>query len=160
MPRVLCDLSTPGVRDAVRQFLRPGTIRSILNNQAPVIRSNGLLVRDYFYIEDGAAAYLMLAEKMEALHLAGEAFNFSNEHPVSVIDVVNRVLHLMGSSLQPNVLNAPEAAHEIREQYLSAKKAHRVLGWKPLFDLDAGLRKTISWYQQYFAAGRKIFGKP
>lgn len=137
----------------------PGTIRSVLNNQAPVIRSDGMLVRDYFYIEDAAAAYLMLAEKMEALRLAGEAFNFSNENPVSVIDVVNHILRLMGSRVEPKILNAPEAAHEIRAQYLSAEKARRVLGWKPLFDLETGLRQTIHWYQQYFSAGRKVSGE-
>src|SRR5437764_3838951 len=78
----------------------PGTIRSVLRGQRPVIRSDGLNVRDYFYVEDGAAAYTLLAEKMAAdPTLRGEAFNFSNEIQVTVLDLVRRILRLMRSPL-------------------------------------------------------------
>jgi CDP-glucose 4,6-dehydratase len=129
----------------------PGTIRSILNNQRPVIRSDGQFVRDYFYVEDGAAAYMLLAEKMAAdKSLAGEAFNFSNEIQVTVLDLVNRLIQLMGSSLTPDVRN--EASHEIRHQYLSAEKARKVLGWHPLFTLEDGLAHTVKWYREFLKA--------
>jgi CDP-glucose 4,6-dehydratase len=125
----------------------PGTIRSVLRGQQPIIRSDGSYMRDYFYVEDGAAAYTLLAEKLAAeRHLAGEAFNFSNEAPIKVIDLVAKILRLMGSSLEPEVLD--EASNEIREQYLSAAKARSVLRWRPLFDLDEGLRRTIDWYER------------
>jgi CDP-glucose 4,6-dehydratase len=128
----------------------PGTIRSVLRGQRPVIRSDGSFVRDYFYIEDGAAAYMLLAEQLAARpELAGEAFNFSNETQVTVLELAERVLALMGSELTPEVRN--EASHEIRHQYLSAEKARRVLGWSPLFDLDAGMRKTVEWYREFFS---------
>jgi len=124
----------------------PGTIRSVLRGQRPIIRSDGSYMRDYFYVEDGAAAYMLLAEKLAAeRHLAGEAFNFSNEAPIRVIDLVTKILQLMGSGLEPEVLD--EASNEIREQYLSAAKARSVLRWRPLFDLDEGLRRTIDWYK-------------
>ena len=127
----------------------PGTIRSALRGQRPVIRSDGRYVRDYFYIEDGAAAYMLLAERLAgSRELAGEAFNFSNEIQVTVLELAERVLALMGADLAPDVRN--EASHEIRHQYLSAEKARRVLGWHPLFDLDEGLRRTISWYREFF----------
>jgi len=130
----------------------PGTIRSIIRGQPPVIRSDGQFVRDYFYIEDATAAYIMLAEKVAgnpALH--GEAFNFSNETPVSVLEIVERITKIMGSSLKPVILN--EASNEIREQYLSSAKARKLLKWKPLVTLDEGLSHTISWYTD-FLSGR------
>lgn len=128
----------------------PGTIRSILRGQRPVIRSDGLFVRDYFYVEDGAAAYMLLAEKLAAQpELRGEAFNFSLESQVTVLDLVNRITRIMDSSLQPEVLN--QASHEIRRQYLSAEKARRMLGWNHQYSLDEGLRRTIDWYRNYFA---------
>ncbi len=131
----------------------PGTIRSVLRGQPPVIRSDGQYVRDYFYIEDGAAAYCLLAEKLaENRRLIGEAFNFSNETPLSVIRLVERILSLMDSNLKPVILN--ETTNEIREQYLSATKARRVLGWRPVFDLDEGLKRTIAWYKEFFARGQ------
>jgi CDP-glucose 4,6-dehydratase len=126
----------------------PGTVRSILRGQRPIIRSDGLFVRDYFYVEDGAAAYMLLAEQLAANPaLRGEAFNFSNEIQVTVIDLVKKILGAMGSNLEPEIRN--EASNEIRHQYLDAAKARKVLGWSPLFDLDTGLRETIAWYREH-----------
>ncbi len=128
----------------------PGTIRSILRGQRPVIRSDGEYIRDYFYVEDGAAAYMLLAEQLAARReLKGEAFNFSNEIQVSVREIVDRVLKLMKSNLQPEILN--ETSNEIRHQYLSAEKARRMLNWKPLYNLDEALALTIEWYKDFFA---------
>ena len=130
--------------------LVPGTIRSVLRNERPIIRSDGQYVRDYFYIEDGAGAYMLLAEKLAADRtLTGHAFNFSNEVQISVIDLVRRILRLMDSSLEPEIRN--EATGEIERQYLSAEKARRLLGWTPSFSLDDGLRKTIDWYRRLLA---------
>lgn len=127
--------------------LIPGTIRSALQNEPPIIRSDGTYVRDYFYVRDAVDAYLSLAERMPAAGIAGEAFNFGNEKPVSVMDVVGTILRLMGqASLQPRVLN--EASHEIPRQYLDCSKARRLLEWSPRHGLEDGLRETIEWYRQ------------
>jgi CDP-glucose 4,6-dehydratase len=98
----------------------PGTIRSVLQGERPVVRSDGNFIRDYLYVEDGAAAYMILAEKLAIVpKLRGEAFNISVEQPVSVLEIVNRILSIMGSSLKPDVRN--EANYEIRNQYLNLK---------------------------------------
>lgn len=126
----------------------PGTIRSILREQRPVIRSDGQYVRDYFYAEDGAAANMRLAEALATKpDLRGEAFNFSNEIQVTVVELVERLLCLMNSDLKPEIRS--EATNEIRHQYLSAAKAREKLNWKPLFTLDEGLRRTIDWYKAF-----------
>jgi CDP-glucose 4,6-dehydratase len=123
----------------------PGTIRAVLRGQRPVIRSDGRPVRDYFYVEDGAAAYLLVAEHLHTKpELRGEAFNFSNETPVTVLDLTKKVLDVMGSRLTPDVRS--EARHEIPSQVLSSAKARRMLGWSPMFTLEEGLRRTVGWY--------------
>jgi CDP-glucose 4,6-dehydratase len=128
----------------------PGTIRSVLRGERPVIRSDGQFIRDYFYVEDGAAAYMLLAEKLLSCdRLRGRAFNFSNEIQVTVLDLVERILQQMNSSLEPDVRN--EASNEIRHQYLSACRARTELAWSPLFTLEEGLTRTISWYQEFLA---------
>jgi CDP-glucose 4,6-dehydratase len=134
--------------------LVPGTVRSVLRGQHPVIRSDGLYVRDYFYVEDGVEAYMLLAQSLASQpELRGEAFNFSNELQVTVLELVRKVMTLMESDLEPEVRN--EASHEIRGQYLSAAKARRLLQWSPSFDLDSGLSRTIAWYREFFANGNK-----
>jgi len=126
----------------------PGTIRSIFRGQAPVIRSDGKYIRDYFYVEDGAAATMLLAESLaEKEHLRGEAFNFSNEIQVTVSEIVEKISALMNSSLEVEIRN--DVKNEIRHQYLKAEKAHQLLGWGPLFTLEEGLSRTIRWYQDY-----------
>ena len=128
----------------------PGTIRSVLRGERPVIRSDGNCVRDYFYVEDGAAAYMLLAEQLAARpELRGEAFNFSNECQTSVLELTHAILSAMGSNLEPDVRNG--ASNEIRVQYLDASKARRLLGWSPSFTLETGLRCTLRWYEQYFS---------
>ncbi|HEV3166912.1 MAG TPA: NAD-dependent epimerase/dehydratase family protein [Isosphaeraceae bacterium] len=130
----------------------PGTIRSVVRGQRPVIRSDGRYVRDYFYVEDGANAYMVLAEALAARpELAGEAFNFSNEIQVTVLDLVRLILRQMGSDLELDVRN--EASNEIVHQYLSAEKARTMLDWRPLFTLDHALGATIDWYRRFLTAG-------
>jgi CDP-glucose 4,6-dehydratase len=126
----------------------PGTIRSVIRGERPVIRSDGEFVRDYFYVEDGAAAYTLLAEELaKNPALRGEAFNFSNEIQLAVKDLMSRILKQMGSNLVPDVRN--EASNEIKKQYLSAEKARRMFNWKPMFSTEDALAKTIDWYTAY-----------
>ncbi|VYU58897.1 NAD-dependent epimerase/dehydratase family protein [Clostridium tertium] len=125
----------------------PQSIKSILNNEAPVIRSDGSFIRDYFYIEDAVDAYINLAEKVVDLNLGGQAFNFSNEIQLTVLELVNKILKIMGSDIKPIILN--QGSNEIIHQYLSAKKARTVLGWSPNYTIDEGLSKTIEWYKEF-----------
>ena len=124
----------------------PSTIRSVLRGLRPVIRSDGKYIRDYFYVEDGAVAYMRLAEKLaENPELCGNAFNFSYENQIDVLGIVQKILELMDCNLEPEILN--QAPNEILHQYLSAEKARQMLAWHPQFSLEEGLVKTISWYR-------------
>lgn len=127
----------------------PGTIRSIIKNQNPIIRSDGNYIRDYFYVEDGSLAYMHLAESLaKNRDLIGESFNFSTSQRISVLEMVNLILEKMNSNLTPIIKG--EANNEIRVQTLDSNKARNLLGWKPRFTLDESLEKTINWYERYF----------
>lgn len=126
----------------------PDTIRSALVQKPVTIRSDGSYIRDYFYVRDGALAYLHLAEKMDNSEIWGEAFNFSNELQLTVLEIVDKVLLLMGQShLKPIILN--QAKNEIKHQYLSAQKARDILQWSPCYSLEKGLQETINWYKEF-----------
>jgi CDP-glucose 4,6-dehydratase len=128
----------------------PGTIRSALRDERPVIRSDGSLVRDYFYVEDAALAYVTLAERLESKRLAGEAFNFGTGKPLSVLEIAKACLAACGKSeLELDVRN--ESVHEIPAQYLDCGKAQARLGWEPRFTLAESLQRTAQWYRQRLA---------
>ena len=138
------NLYGPGDRNWRR--LVPGTLRSVLLGERPVIRSDGSPVRDYLYVADGVSAYLRLAEAMaDDAGLAGQAFNFSAEEPLTVLELVERVQAAAGTSLEPRIVN--DAVGEIPAQHLSAAKAREVLGWAPAYGLDDGLAETAAYYR-------------
>jgi CDP-glucose 4,6-dehydratase len=125
--------------------LIPGTIRSALRGESPIIRSDGRYVREYFYVRDAVGAYLQLAEAMPSRG-CGEAYNFGTDQPLTVIELVNRILEVMNcTQLTPTILD--QASHEIRSQYLDCSKARQQLGWRPAYTLDEALAETIAWYR-------------
>lgn len=128
----------------------PGTIRSVVRNERPIIRSDGKYIRDYFYVDDAATSYMALAEAFASdRSLAGHAFNFSNERQVTVLELVKMILSIMDSKLEPDVQG--RATNEIVHQYLSASKARDRLKWQPTFGLEEGLRRTVAWYREHLA---------
>lgn len=134
----------PGDRNWER--IIPGTARSVLRGERPVLRSDGTMIRDYLYVVDGARAYLRLAEAMaDSPDILGEAFNFSTEEPQSVLDVVALVQRAAGTELEPDIQDRAKA--EIPEQHLSAAKARRLLGWEPTVSLEDAIAETVEWYR-------------
>lgn len=130
----------------------PGTIRSILLNETPIIRSDGTPVRDFIYVKDAANAYIILAENIGKPSVNGEAFNFGSNAPINMLDLVKKIIQASGRAhLKPDVQGSKKPDAEIDRQYLSSEKAKRVLGWQPQFNLESGLKETIKWYEDYFS---------
>jgi CDP-glucose 4,6-dehydratase len=128
----------------------PGTIRSVLAGERPILRSDGSNIRDYIYVEDVIDAYLALAASIDDTGVRGEAFNISPESQVDVLTITRAIVRLMESDLEPVVLGT--ATHEIKDQTLDSRKAREVLGWTPKWTLDAGLAATIPWYRSMLGA--------
>ena len=128
--------------------LIPGTIRSILNGERPVIRSDGSFRRDYLYVADAVRGYLMLAEKLTEPEVRGQPFNLGSGNPVSALEVVRTIVDISGHpEWEPVILN--EVRHEIQDEYLSPEKATRATGWRPQYSLAAGLQEAMAWYRAY-----------
>jgi CDP-glucose 4,6-dehydratase len=137
-----------GAGDLNWNRLVPGTIRSALRGERPVIRSDGSFVRDYFYVADAVHSYMSLASQMDRPQVVGEAFNFSDDKPLDVLAMTQLVLAACGrSDLEPDI--RAEATNEIGKQYLSSDKARRLLpDWKPRYGLEQGLESTVGWYRE------------
>ncbi len=127
----------------------PDTINSIIKHKRFIIRSDGKFTRDYVYVEDIVRGYILLAEAMEKMKLYGQSFNLSNDSPLTVLGLFEKIAKVSGAKdLKPRILN--KAKYEIRHQYLCAKKAKRMLGWEPIYNLEEGLKITLAWYKEYF----------
>lgn len=129
----------------------PGAIKSVLEGTNPVIRSDGTPVRDFIHVDDAVNAYITLAEHIGEAGVNGQAFNFGSNAPINMLDLTKKVIEASGKKLKPDVQGVRKPDAEIDRQYLAADKAARVLGWKPKVGLDAGLKKTIAWYEDYFS---------
>ena len=141
-----------GPGDTNWERLVPGSIRLLLQAQRPVIRSDGTTTRDYLYVADGVLAYLQLAEAIsEDPTLRGEAFNFSTESPLSVLQLVEMLQAATGTELEPDI--RATAHHEISHQYLSAAKARRMLGWEPRHTMHEAIAETVDWYRGVVSFG-------
>ncbi|MBR0674354.1 GDP-mannose 4,6-dehydratase [Neoroseomonas soli] len=143
-----------GGRDLNFNRIVPGVVRWALRGERPVLRSDGSMIRDYIYVRDVVLAYLTVAERMEDPAIHGEAFNFSTEQPLSVLQLLGHILAAAGrEDLEPIILG--QASNEIPEQHLSAAKARRMLGWKPAWTLDAALTETVAWYRDWMARAER-----
>jgi CDP-glucose 4,6-dehydratase len=129
----------------------PGTIRSVIKNENPIIRSDGTPVRDYIYIEDVVEAYITVGENLVRDEIKGQAFNFGMNNPISVLDITRKIIDIAGAAhLTPRIMSERKIQGEIDKQYLSSEKAEKMLGWKPRFTLEQGLEKALSWYKEFF----------
>jgi len=126
----------------------PGTVRSVIRGERPIVRSDGTPLRDYLYVQDAVYAYLTLAERLNEPGVRGEAFNFGMDDPKSVVEMVRVIIAVSDHpELEPVVLsNAP---NEIQAQYLDSSKARHVLDWMPRYSLEEGLQETLEWYRQF-----------
>ena len=143
-----------GPGDLNFQRIIPETIKNIVHDTAPQIRSDGKFIRDYFFVRDAANAYIRLAEEMDRPEIVGQAFNFSTGNRFTAIDIVKKVAEAMGRmDLEPVILN--QAKSEILEQTLSSEKAERLLNWHPQYSVEQGLAETVEWYKGYFERARR-----
>jgi CDP-glucose 4,6-dehydratase len=127
----------------------PGTIKSLLMEETPILRSDGTFIRDYVHVDDIVGAYLFLAEQTETKNIQGEAYNFSRDEPLSVLDIYREVCRVViGKYVEPKILSTTTA--EIKDQHLDSSKARKELGWKSTVTLERGITKTFDWYLNYF----------
>lgn len=128
----------------------PGTMRSVIRGERPIIRSDGTFRRDYLFVEDAVTGYLAAARQLHRSEIQGQAFNFGMDQPTTALEIVETILSISGcEDLEPIILD--QAHNEIPDQFLASDKAHELLGWHPEHSLRAGLQKTFDWYRRFLA---------
>jgi CDP-glucose 4,6-dehydratase len=128
--------------------LIPKTIKSVISNKSPKMWG-GSVLRDYLFIDDAIEAYLMLAKVDIGKVKGGRVFNFGSNNVINVLDLVKKIIKISGRSYKIDKIGDNRIG-EIKSQYVSWRKANRLLGWTPKTTLSDGLAKTIKWYKHYF----------
>lgn len=124
----------------------PDALRCVLKGEKLLIRSDGKFTRDYVYVEDIVAGYINLAENLLKLKLHGQAFNFSDENPIAVLTFLKLIYKI--AKVKPNYLIQNKAKYEIKHQYLSSRKARKILKWKPEYSIEKGIELALEWYSE------------
>lgn len=127
----------------------PGTVRAALRGVNPVIRTDGTLIRDYFFVKDAVAAYVELAQQAHRVELKGRAYNFSENRPMTVLEICRKTLEAAGRS-DLEITVEGKSTSEIREQWLDSSRARKELNWKFVYGLEKGLKQTVDWYKTFF----------
>ena len=145
--------NTYGPADMNLSRIIPNVITKLIRNEHPAIIGDESHKRDYLYIKDAVNAYLKLAENLHKNDVRGEAFNFGTKSPISALELYNKIIRLMGKGIKPKILET----YEVKEkngfgvQSIDSSKARKILGWKPEYGLDRGLKETIEWYKIYLS---------
>jgi CDP-glucose 4,6-dehydratase len=126
----------------------PDTIGALLDGKAPVIRSDGTPERDYLFIEDAVSAYLAIAESLDDEEKRGRAWNAGHGSPVSVRDLVTKLIEVSGVDVEPDIQGDGTPHAEIDRQFLDSTAIKSELGWEPRWSLDEGLAATWRWYSE------------
>lgn len=128
----------------------PGSIKAVLENRTPIIRSDGSPLREYLYIEDAVDAYLALAQNIHRPEVMGQSFNFAPQQPYTVLEIVEEIIKVAGKNLRPEIRCILGMQGEIPHQYSDSSKAKKVLNWYPKWQLSNGIQETLRWYSNYF----------
>jgi CDP-glucose 4,6-dehydratase len=128
--------------------LVPDTVRALIRGERPVIRSDGTPERDYIYVDDAADAYLAVADSLDRPELSGRAWNAGSGRPLSVIEMVTRLIEISGRQVEPDIQGKGVPHAEIDRQYIDPTAIREELGWEPKWELDRGLRAAWDWYER------------
>jgi len=132
-------------------------MRGLLAGDVPVIRSPAA-IRPWQHVLEPVAGYLLAAEHLVRTHPAEpDAWNFGPDaaDTVTVADVAERICRLWGNGAAFRVETRHGAPREAPVLRLDAARARAGLGWRPRWNLEAALARTVEWYRA-FAAGADI----
>jgi nucleoside-diphosphate-sugar epimerase len=115
-------------------------VRSLLGGR-PARCSHGNQVRDYLFVQDVADAFVELMDST----FAGDV-NIASGRPITLKTIVERIGALMGRSDLIRLGAIPAAPTDAPVVVADVKRLHASLSWRPRFDLDEGLRRTIAWW--------------
>ncbi len=123
----------------------PRFITSCLLGLPVSVHGDGGAMRDWLYVEDTCAALDRLVH-CDLTKVLGQAINLGTESDKSILEIARLIVRKMGKP--ENVITfVGDRPGQVSRHTADAGKAARLLGWRPAVSFDAGLDKTIAWYE-------------
>lgn len=144
-----------GPGDVNWQRIVPGAIRSFIEGETFIIRSDGSNYREYNYVDDIVNAYMMIAERLDPFNARpviqrGDVFNISSPDGfMNVLDMVYAIHRTMGLEGEPDIEILGKAKDETPSVSLVSDKMKEMTGWHPVWSLEEGLWETITWVTEF-----------
>lgn len=144
LPTVITNCSNNYGPRQHKEKLIPQTILNLLNDKKIPVYGDGKQIRDWLYVQDHCEALIEVWKH----GVVGEKYNIGGECEIQNIDLIKKIISLMGKdeSMIEYVKDRP--GHD-RRYSTDISKITKDLNWKPRFDIDDGLTKTIEWYERY-----------
>jgi len=144
LPTVITNCSNNYGPRQHKEKLIPQTILNLLNDKKIPVYGDGKQIRDWLYVQDHCEALIEVWKH----GVVGEKYNIGGECEVQNIDLIKKIISLMGKdeSMIEYVKDRP--GHD-RRYSTDISKITKDLNWKPRFDIDDGLTKTIEWYERH-----------
>jgi dTDP-glucose 4,6-dehydratase len=135
----------------------PRFITQALSDEPLTIHGDGHASRDWLYVDDDAEAIeAVIAADVDAV--AGEVFNVATGVDISVSEIADRVLDVMGKPRELKT-HVPERPGQVDRHIGTVQKARDVLGWHARTSFDEGLERTVAWYRDNEAWWRGILAR-
>ena len=122
----------------------PRFITQALSDEPLTIHGDGHASRDWLYVDDDAEAIEAIIQADESV--VGEVINVATGVDVSVCDIADKVLELLGKPADMRT-HVRERLGQVDRHIGSTEKAERLLGWRARTSFEDGLERTISWYR-------------
>lgn len=117
-------------------------ILQALQNKPITIYGNGGQTRSFCYVDDlinGLFALMNTADDITG------PINLGNDHEISILELAQRVIEITGSGSE--IINEPKPVDDPHQRKPDITMARSELGWKPVTGLEAGLAKTVDYFE-------------
>jgi UDP-glucose 4-epimerase len=122
---------------------------ALLAGRTPIIYGDGRQTRDFTYVASVVDANL---KALTAKGLCGQRVNVATGSRTTLRELLNAIAREVG--VRPRARHLPARAGDIRHSVADVRSARRLLGYRPLLDVESGLRKTVEWYRGQPASQR------
>ena len=119
----------------------PKFITRVLNGEPPIIYGDGEQTRDFTFVKDVVSANILAAKSSET-----GIFNIGGGQRVSINELAGTIIKASGTGTDPGLMHKAPRDGDVKHSLADIRRAESIIGYKPSYALDDGLKETIKWF--------------